>query len=102
MIIKLYKHMDEIRVHAEKKFRKFKIPTAEFSPQAQHWYDRIYACMDLLKLKEGTKKFMNKGNVTRRVKRSKIENPAGLSVKEIKEGLRYCRIRANNHRKQAK
>ena len=52
MMTKLYKQMDEIRVHAEKKCRKFKTSAAEFSPQFQYWYDRIHAYMDLLKLKE--------------------------------------------------
>ena len=36
MMIKLYKQMIEIRVHIEKKYRKFKTPAAEFSPQVQH------------------------------------------------------------------
>ena len=56
MMIKLYQQMDEIRVHAEKKCRKFLTPAAEYSPAIQHWYDRIHAYMDLLKLKQGTHK----------------------------------------------
>ena len=55
MKIKLYKQMDEIRIHAEKKCRKIMTPESEYSPQIQHWYDRIHAYMDLLKLKEGKK-----------------------------------------------
>ena len=68
MMIKLYKQMDETRVHAEKKCRKFMTPAAEFNPVIQHWYDRIHAYMDLLKLKQGAHKHMNKGNVRRNAK----------------------------------
>ena len=58
--------------------------------------------MDLLRLKEGKKRYMNKGNVRRRARRSDIENPTALSMEEIQDGLRYCRIRAKDLRKQAK
>ena len=58
--------------------------------------------MDLLKLKQGTHKYMNKGNVRRNAKRRDIKNPASLTVEEIQDALRYCRIRANDLRKQAK
>ena len=101
-MIKLYKQMDDVRVHAERNCRKFKTPAAEFSPQVKHCYDRIHAYADLLKLKEGTNIHMNKANVRRRARRSEIENPASLSIKEIQDGLRYCRIRAKDLRKQAK
>ena len=74
MMIKLYQQMDEIRAHAEKKCRKFKTPAAEFSPIIQHWYDRIHAYMDLLKLKQGTQKYMNKGNARRNARRRNIKN----------------------------
>ena len=52
-MIKLYQQMDKIRVHGEKKCRKFLTPEVEYSPVFQHWYDKIHAYMDLLKLKEG-------------------------------------------------
>ena len=58
--------------------------------------------MDLLKLKQGTQKHMNKGNVRRNAKRKDIKNPASLMVEEIQDALRYCRIRASDLRKQAK
>ena len=58
--------------------------------------------MDLLKLKQGTHKYMNKGNVRRNAKRRHIKNPASLTVEEIQDALRYCRIRASDLRKQAK
>ena len=45
---------------------------------------------------------MNKANVRRRARRSEIENPASLTIKEIQDGLRYCRIRAKDLRKQTK
>ena len=58
--------------------------------------------MDLLKLKQGTHKYMNRGNVRRNAKRRDIKTPAGLTVEEIQDALRYCRIRACDLRKQAK
>ncbi len=43
MIIKLYKQMTEIRVHAEKNCRKILRPESDYSPTIQMWYDRIHA-----------------------------------------------------------
>ena len=102
MMIKLYSQMDQIRIHAEKQCRNFKTPDAEFSPTIKHWYDRIHAYMDLLKLKQGHKKFTNKGNVRRKARGKGISNPAGLSEEAIRDALRYCKIRARDLRKQAK
>ena len=74
MIIKLYQQMGEIRVHGEKKCRKFLTPDAEYSPVIQHWYDRIHAYMDLLKLNQNVHKYMNKCNArTRRAKMRDIK-----------------------------
>ena len=58
--------------------------------------------MDLLKLKQGRHKYTSNGNVRRNARRRDIKNPSHLTVEEIQDALRYCRIRANNLRKQAK
>ena len=58
--------------------------------------------MELLKLKQGCKKFMNKGNVRRKARGKGISTPAGLSEEAIRDALRYCKIRARDLRKQAK
>ena len=50
MIIKLYKQMTEIRVHAEKDCRKILRPESNFSPTIQMWYDRIHAYLQLIRL----------------------------------------------------
>jgi hypothetical protein len=42
MIIKLYKQMTEIRIHAEKGCRKMLRPESNFSPTVTMWYDRIH------------------------------------------------------------
>ena len=94
MAIKLYQQMDEIRVHTEKKCWKFLTPAAEYSPVAQRWYDRIHAYMDLLRLKKGKHKYTNKGNVRRNARRRGIKNSSNLTLEEIQDALRYCRIRA--------
>ncbi len=52
MIIKLYKQMTEIRVHAKKKCRKILSPENDFSPTIQMWYDRIHAYLQLIRMKE--------------------------------------------------
>jgi len=48
MIIKLYKQMTEIRVHAEKDCQKILRPESDFSPTIQMWYDRIHAYLQLI------------------------------------------------------
>ncbi len=56
MIIKLYKQMTEIRVHAEKNCRKILRPESDYSPTIQMWYDRIHAYLQLIRMKEGSAK----------------------------------------------
>jgi hypothetical protein len=41
MIIKLFKQMTKIRIHAEKRCRKILQPESNFSPTVQVWYNRI-------------------------------------------------------------
>ena len=54
------------------------------------WYDRIHAYLQLIQLKEGKAK--NVGNVIRFAIRTNIQNPDKLTMEELKDGLRYCRI----------
>ncbi len=63
MIIKLYKQMTEIRVHAEKNCRKILRPESNYSPTIQMWYNRIHAYLQLIRMKEGNSK--NIGNILR-------------------------------------
>jgi hypothetical protein len=90
MIIKLYSQMTEIRVHAEKKCRKILRPDCDYSQTIQMWYDRIHAYLQLIRLKEGKAK--NSGNIIRFAKRTNIQLPEVLTMEELKDGLRYCRI----------
>jgi hypothetical protein len=100
MIIKLYKQMTEIWQYAEKKCQKILRPDSNFSPTIQMWYDRIHAYLQLIRLKEG--KVHNVGNIMRFAKRKHIENPEALLLEELKDGLRFARIRKLVLRKQAK
>ena len=102
MIIKLYKQMDEIRVHAESKCRKIMTPVSDFSPQIQHWYDSIHAYLALLRLKESDKKYSNPSNTYRFAKNCNIENPKKLTKEELRDSLRYCKIRQAEGRKASK
>jgi hypothetical protein len=102
MIIKLYKQMKEIRVHAEKKCRKILRPERDFSPTIQLWYDCIYAYLQLIRLKEGKTRKAGGGNILRFARRQHIEHPEALTMDELKDGLQYARIRKADLRKQAK
>ncbi len=73
MIIKLYKQMSEIRVHAEKNCQKILRPESDFSPTIQMWCDRIHAYLQLIRLKEG--KASNAGNIVRFAKQKHIKQP---------------------------
>ena len=100
MIIKLYKQMMEIRVHAEKDCRKILRPESNFSPTIKMWYERIHAYLQLIRLKEG--KASNASNIVRFAKRTHIERPAELTMEELEDGLQFCRIRKADLRQQAK
>jgi hypothetical protein len=100
MIIKLYKQMTEIRVHAEKDCRRILRPESDFRPTIQMWYDRIHAYLQLIRLKEG--KVSNASNIVRFAKRTHIERPAELIMEELEGGLQFCRIRKADLRQQAK
>ncbi len=56
MIIKLYKQMTKIRIHAEKGCRKILRPESGFSPTVKMWYDRIHAYLQLIRMKGGKTK----------------------------------------------
>ncbi len=63
MIIKLYKQMTEIRVHAKKKCRKILQLGGNFSRTIQMWYNQIHAYLQLIRLQEGKAKKI--GNILR-------------------------------------
>jgi hypothetical protein len=100
MIIRLYKQMKEIRVHAEKKCKKILWLKSDFSPTIQMWYDQIHAYLQLIWLQEG--KVKNVGNVLRFAWWQHIEHPKLLTMEELKDGLQFARICKSNLRKQAK
>ena len=83
MIIKLYKQMTEIRVHAEKKCWKILRPESDFSPTIQMWYNRIHAYLQLIRLQEGKAK--NVGNILRFARRQHIPQPEQLAMDELRE-----------------
>jgi hypothetical protein len=64
------------------------------------WYDQIHAYLQLIRLKEG--KATNRGNVICFTVRTKIQDPDKLTMEELHDGLRYCRIQKVELRKQAK
>ncbi len=92
--------MTEIRVHAEKKCRKILRPDSDYSPTVQMWYDRIHAYLQLIRMKEGKSK--NNGNIIGFPVHTNIQYPANLTMEELKDDLRYCHIRKEELRQQAK
>ncbi len=90
MIIKLYRQMTEIRIHAEKKCRKILRPNSDYSPTVQMWYDRIHAYLQMIRFKE--EKAKNIGDVICFAVRTNIQTPDKLSMEELKYGLRHCQI----------
>ena len=100
MIRVLHVDMDNIRLHAEHNCRKIYTPESPFSPEIQAWYDRIHAYLALIKLFENSDG-RNRDNTYRFAKRKGIENPKCLTMQEIKEGLRHCRMRQMEARRRA-
>jgi hypothetical protein len=80
-MIKLYKQMMEIRIHAEKNCSKILQPHDVFSPLIQVWYNRIHAYLQLIRMKEG--KINNMGNILRFARHQHINNPEGLTMEEL-------------------
>ncbi len=52
-----------------------------------YWYDKIHAYKNLIKLKEGTKKFIHKSRVIKFSKKHNIKNPHQMTIEECKAGL---------------
>ena len=38
-----HQHMDQLRLHAERKCRKIMTPAAPFNPEVKYWYDGIHS-----------------------------------------------------------
>ncbi len=100
MIIKLYKQMPEIRVHAENNCQNNLWPESNFSPAIQMWYNRIHAYLQLTRLGGG--KASNTGKMVRIAKQKHIKRPEELTMEELKDGLQFCQIQKAELRKQAK
>jgi hypothetical protein len=100
VIIKLYKQMTEIRVHAETNCWKILRPDDDYSPTIQMWYDRVHAYLQLIIMKEG--KTNNNRNVLHFAWRHHINKPEELTMGELQDRLQFERIRKAELRKQAK
>jgi hypothetical protein len=83
---------DSCREEVQKDFA----PTA-IIPTVQMWYNRIHAYLQMIRLKEGKAK--NVGNIIRFAAQTSIQDPDTLTMEELKDGLRYCRIRKAELRK---
>jgi hypothetical protein len=88
MIIKLYKQMTKIRIHAEKGCRKILRPESNFSPAVKMWYDRNHTHLQLIRMKEDKTK--NTGNILRFACRQHINALEELTLEELKDRLQFA------------
>ena len=100
MIIKLYKQMTEIRVHAKKNCRKILRPKSNYSPTIQMWYDRIHTYLQLIKLNEGNSK--NISDILWFARWQHIEQPDKFTMEKLKDGLQLAHIRKTDLWQQTK
>ena len=100
MTLAIHEEMDEIRLHDEHNCRKIYTPESPFSSEFQAWYDRIHAYLALIKLLEDSTN-RNADNTFRFARRKGIENPKSLSLRDIKQGLQFCRMRQIEARRKA-
>jgi hypothetical protein len=72
----------------------------DFSPTIKMWYNRIHTYLQLIRMKEG--KTNNTAKILCFARRQHINNPKGLTMEELKDGLQCVRICQADLRKQAK
>ncbi len=84
--------MTEIRIHVKKNCRKILRPDNNFSPTIQMWYDRIHAYLQLISIRMKEGKTSNTGNILQFSQHQHINNPEGLMMEELQDGLQYARI----------
>ena len=75
---------------------------SDFSPQIQHWYGIIPLYLALLRLEESDRKYSNPSNTYHFARNRNIEFPRKLTKEELRDSLRYCKIRRAGVRKASK
>ena len=100
-IHEIHTEMDEIRKHANDNCRKILTPASPFGLDVKHWYDMIHAYSALMKIVKSPNKNWNVGLAYRFAKRKGVVSPKSLSLSEIKDGLRFCRIKQEEARKRS-
>lgn len=102
MMQKIHKQIEEIQTHGEAKCRKILTPASDYSPRLTFWYDRRHAYMWLLRIQTMPQKNHNRSHAFRFARRCKIDDPHGLTVEQLKEGLVVTSQRIRTLRSQAK
>ena len=92
--------MDGLRLHAEKNCRKILTPAAPCGPEVQYWYNRIHA-LKLMKrmLLKPQGKYNSSNNF--RFASHLMENPKSYNLMQIRDGIRYCKIKQKEARNRA-
>ena len=97
---RLHKEIDGLRLHAERKCRKFMTPAAPFGPEVKYWYNRIHALKSMKRmLLNPDAKYNRSHNFC--FAGHLMENPKSYSLAQIIDGLRFCRIQQKEARKRA-
>ena len=77
-------------------------PVSDFSPQIQHWYNSIHAYVALLRLQESDRKYSNSSNTYCFAKNCNIKDLKKTTKEELRDALRYCKIRQEEVMKSSK
>ena len=88
------KQFTEIAKHAESKCRKIYRAPLPFSEPVHFWDRRKKCYADLIRRLGG--KCTNESNIIKRAWAAGIEQPRELSLRQLQDGVRYCKARLHN------
>ena len=100
-IVGIHIEIDEIRNNANDKCRKSLTPASPFGQDVQHWYDKIHVYLALMKIFKYLDKIIKYWTHLHIRQKKGIKIPKLLTVVEIIDGLKICRIRQTDARKRA-
>jgi hypothetical protein len=90
----------EIQLASEAKCRKITKVPLPFSEPVKYWVMRRRSYMELIKFQKGRTR--NNSNLIRRAKKMGIPDPKSLSLSQLNDGVRYCKLRLKSLEKDAK
>ena len=79
----------KLQKHAERKYRKILKPDMVFSGPVKLWHEQVQAYKALVCWKQGNNG--NFSNIMRAAIRRGIDNPHGMTLKEMQNAILYCK-----------